>query len=33
MKIAMKTLFTKAERFLIGNNKAFVIASEDSVKA
>ena len=30
MRIAMKVLFTKAERFLINNNKAFVITSEDS---
>ena len=26
----MRTLFTKAERLLIGNNREFVISSEDS---
>ena len=30
MRIAMKVLFTKAERFLINNNKAFVITSDDN---
>ena len=30
MRIALQALFTKAERFLINNNKAFVITSEDS---
>ena len=30
MRIALKVLFTKTERFLINNHKAFVITSEDS---
>ena len=30
MRIALEVLFTKAERFLINKNKAFVITSEDS---
>ena len=30
MKILLKTLFTKAERFLIRNNRSFVIDSDES---
>ena len=30
MKIMLKTLFTKAERFLIRNNRSFVIDSDES---
>ena len=30
MKIVLKTLFTKAERFLIRNNRSFVIDSDES---
>ena len=33
MKVAMKTLFSKAERFLIRNNKALVITSDDDQKS
>ena len=29
MKIAMKALFSKAERFLIRNNRCFVITSDE----
>ena len=30
MRIGFKTLFTKSERFLIRNNKRFVITSDES---
>ena len=30
VRVALKTLFTKAERFLIRNNKAFVLHSDTS---
>ena len=30
VRIALKTIFTKAERFLLRNNKAFVLQSESS---
>ena len=33
MKIMLKTLFTKPERFLIHNNKRFVITSDESDKS
>ena len=33
IKIALKALFTKPERFLIRNNKRFVITSDESDKS